>query len=71
MAKMEFDTILRCANANCCHNRNGYNCTCNIITLNSEGQCALCKPKNESIPETKTITKFPDGTEIETTTVTI
>ena len=45
MAKMEFDTILRCANADCCHNREGYNCTCNIITLNNEGQCALYKPK--------------------------
>ena len=45
MAKMEFDTILRCANTDCHHNHDGYNCTCNIITLNNEGQCALYKPK--------------------------
>ena len=45
MTKVELDTILRCANANCYHNRDGYNCTCNIITLNNEGQCALCKPR--------------------------
>ena len=49
MAKVEFDTILRCANANCCHNQNGYKCACVVITLNNEGQCALCKPK--SIPK--------------------
>ena len=69
--KMEFDTILRCANADCCHNRDGYNCTCSVIALNSEGQCAPCKPKRKPIPEVKTITKFPDGTESETTNILI
>lgn len=45
MAKIEFDSILRCANVNCVHNRDGYNCTCNVITLNADGQCALVQPK--------------------------
>jgi hypothetical protein len=71
MAKIEFDSILRCANVNCVHNRDGYNCTCNVITLDVDGQCALVQPKNKPIPEVRTITKFPDGTESETTTITI
>ena len=45
MAKMDYDTILRCANTNCYHNRDGYNCTCAVIALNNEGRCALYKPK--------------------------
>ena len=45
MAKIKFDSILRCANVNCVHNRDGYNCTCSVITLNADGQCALNQPK--------------------------
>ena len=71
MAKMDYDTILRCANTNCYHNREGYNCTCAVIALNNEGQCALCRPKRESIPEVRTVTKFPNGTESETTSILI
>jgi hypothetical protein len=69
MAKMDYDTILRCANADCYHNQDGYNCTCKVITLNNEGQCALCRPKFKPVPEVKTVTKFPDGTESETTSI--
>ena len=45
MAKMDYDTILRCANTDCYHNRDGYNCTCAVIALNKEGHCALRRPK--------------------------
>lgn len=62
MAKMEFDTILRCANSNCCHNRDGYNCTCIVIALRADGKCALCKPNNKSASEVRTFTKLPDET---------
>jgi hypothetical protein len=71
MAKIEFDSILRCANVNCTHNRDGYNCTCCVIALNADGQCALVRSKNKPIPEVRTVTKFPDGTETETSTITI
>jgi hypothetical protein len=50
MAKIEFDSILRCANVNCVHNRDGYNCTCNVVTLNADGQCALVQPRRKSTP---------------------
>ena len=50
MAKIEFDSILRCANVNCVHNRDGYNCTCNVITLNTDGQCALVQSKRKPTP---------------------
>ena len=71
MAKIEFDSILRCANVNCTHNRDGCNCTCVVIALNADGRCALVRPRNKSIPEVRTITKLPDGTESETTNVLI
>lgn len=57
-AKMELDSILRCANANCVHNRDGYNCVCNVIALDKNGQCALCKPKGS--PTQNNTTKFFD-----------
>ena len=47
MAKMELDTILRCANADCCHNREGYNCTCVVIALDNKGRCALYRSRSE------------------------
>ena len=50
MAKIEFDSILRCANVNCVHNRDGYNCTCNVIALNTDGQCTLVQPKRKPTP---------------------
>ncbi len=71
MAKMDYDTILRCANVNCVHNRDGYNCTCAVITLNANGRCALIQPKRKPTPEVRTITRFPDGTESETTSISI
>ena len=45
MPKMEFDAILRCANASCSHNRDGYFCMRSVIALNGAGQCALYRPK--------------------------
>ena len=48
--KMELDTILRCANSDCYHNHDGYNCTCVVITLGADGKCALCKPKHKPTP---------------------
>ena len=71
MFKVKPDTILRCANAECYHNRDGYTCDCRIITLNANGQCALVQPESNPVPEVRTITKFPDGTESETTTIII
>lgn len=55
MAKMELDTILRCANSDCYHNHDGYNCTCVVITLGADGKCALCKPKHKpTLPNSDT-----------------
>lgn len=50
-AKMELDSILRCANANCVHNRDGYNCTCVVVTLGADGKCALCRQKDKPAQE--------------------
>ena len=49
-AKMELDSILRCANANCVHNRDGYSCTCIVVTLGADGKCALNQPKRKPTP---------------------
>jgi hypothetical protein len=50
MAKIKFDSVLRCANVKCIHNIDGYNCTCRVITLNADGQCALAQPRRKSTP---------------------
>ena len=44
-AKMSYDSIVRCANYDCYHNRDGYNYTCSVITVGADGKCALFRPK--------------------------
>ena len=69
--KVSCDNIVRCANTNCVHNEDGYSCCHIIVAIGSDGRCALSKSKNKPVPEVKTITKFPDGTESETTSILI
>jgi hypothetical protein len=68
--KMKCENIVTCGNYNCGLNYDGA-CIRTVIALDSDGKCVMYKPKNKSIPEVKTITKFPDGTESETTTIII
>lgn len=68
--KIKCENIVTCGNYNCALNYDGA-CIRTVIALDSDGKCVMCRPKNNPIPEVRTITKFPDGTESETTTITI
>jgi hypothetical protein len=68
--KMKCENIVTCGNYNCGLNCEGA-CIRTVVALDGDGKCVMYKPKNKPIPEVKTITKFPDGTETETSTVTI
>ena len=68
--KMKCENILTCGNYNCELNCEGA-CIRTVVALDGDGKCVMCKPKATSIPEVRTITKFPDGTESETTNILI
>lgn len=44
--KIKCDSIVRCGNYNCVHNDDGYVCLKQVIALDINGQCALCRPKH-------------------------
>ena len=43
--KVKCENIIRCANAECIHNQDGYSCHHIVLAIDSDGRCALCKPK--------------------------
>lgn len=69
--RVKCENVVRCANTNCVHNCSGYYCEHTVITLGADGRCALAQSKRKPTPEVRTITKFPDGTESETTSISI
>ena len=75
--KIKCENIVTCGNYNCALNYDGA-CIRTVVALDNDGKCVMCRPKqlvkskdDKSIPEVRTITKFSDGTESETTTFTI
>lgn len=44
--KVKCENVVRCSNTNCAHNDGGYVCRHIVVAIGSNGQCALCKPKD-------------------------
>lgn len=51
--KVKCDSIVRCGNYNCTHNCDGYFCNQKVVALNTEGKCALCRPKPTVKPKSE------------------
>ena len=45
--KVACEHVVRCGNAECCHNRDGVTCTLKVVALDTTGKCAFIKPKTK------------------------
>lgn len=42
--KITCDSIVRCGNWDCYHNRDGSQCTLVVVSIGADGKCAMCHP---------------------------